>query len=237
RGYIAIDVESTGNTPMRGELVGISIGFEPAVAWYLPLRHRSEGLGLEGTDRNNLPPLDHASMRPLVDVIEDASIRKIGHNLKYDLLTPRRAGIELRGLEFDTMIASYILDPGRRDHDLDSLALGLFDMKTTTLDELCGKGKERISIAECAVERVKEYACEDVDVSLRLEQKFRPQLPELALEPLYRTIEMPLIYVLAAMEWNGIRIDREFFSRYSRKLTQEAQLIQDEIYKLAGHEF
>jgi DNA polymerase-1 len=237
RGYVALDVESTGNTPMRGELVGISLAFEPGTAWYLPLHHRSEGLGLEGTDRNNLPPLDHASMRPLVDLLEDASIRKIGHNLKHDLLALRRAGVELRGLEFDTMVASYVLDPGRRDHELDSLALGLFDMKTTTLDELCGKGRERISIAECSVERVKEYACEDVDVSLRLEQKFRPQLPELALERLYRDIEMPLINVLAAMEWSGIRIDREFFSRYSRKLTQDLQLIQEEIYKLAGHEF
>ncbi|HSL69184.1 MAG TPA: DNA polymerase I, partial [Longimicrobiales bacterium] len=236
-GYIALDVEGTSSSPMRGELVGISLGFEPGEAWYLPLRHRSEGLGLEGTDSSNLPALEHPTMIELVELLEDKTIRKIGHNLKYDLLLLHRSGIELHGIDFDTMIASYVLDPGRRDHELDTLALSLFDLRTTTLEELCGKGRERISIAECSVDRVKEYACEDVDVSLRLERKFRPQLPDLALERLYRDIELPLIRVLAAMESTGIRIDREFFDRYGRKLSKDLQLIQEEIFKIAGHEF
>jgi DNA polymerase I len=236
-GFVAIDIESTSTQPMRGQLVGISMAFEPSEAFYLPFGHRSSGLGLDDTQRHNLPPLDSQEMRPLVDLLEDAGARKIGHNLKHDLLAMRRAGVTLRGLEFDTMIASYVLDPGRRDHDLDSLALGMFDMRTTTLDELCGKGKERVSIAECAVERVTEYAGEDVDVTIRLEQLLRPKLPELALERLYRDIELPLISVLAAMEAAGIRIDLPFFTRYRNKLAHDLQLLQEEIFKLAGHEF
>ena len=237
RGYIAIDVEATSSLPMRGELVGISVAFEPATAYYIPLRHRTAGLGLDTGELKNLPPLDHAGMQALVAVLESEDIRKIGHNLKHDLLALRRAGVELRGLDFDTMVASYLLDPGRREHELDSLALAIFDMKTTTLEELCGKGKDQRSIAECEIERVKDYACEDVDVALRLEQRFRPQLPELALEKLYREIELPLIDVLAAMEQTGIRIDREFFNRYRNKLAHDLQLVQEEIFKLAGHEF
>ncbi|MEX2282420.1 MAG: DNA polymerase I, partial [Gemmatimonadota bacterium] len=236
-GYIAIDIETSSSSPLRGELVGISIGFVPGEAFYLPLRHRSAGLGLDDVETRNLPPLDSQSMRPLVDLLEDPGIRKIGHNLKHDLLVLRRVGIELRGLDFDTMVASYVLDPGRRDHDVDSLALALFDMRTTTLEELCGKGKDRVSIAECSVERVTEYAGEDVDVTLRLAAKLQPQLPELALERLYREIEMPLIPVLAAMEGAGIRIDPVFFNRYRNKLAQDLHLLQEEIFKLAGHAF
>jgi DNA polymerase I len=236
-GYVALDAEAAGTSSMRGELVGMSLGFEAGSAFYLPLQHRSAGLGLDDSQQHNLPALDQESMQPLVGLLESAEIRKIGHNLKHDLLVLRRADVELRGLEFDSMIASYVLDPGRRDHEVDTLALALFDMRTTTLEELCGKGKERVALAECPVERVKEYAGEDVDVTLRLEQKFRPQLGQLGLERLYRDIEMPLIRVLAAMEWAGIRIDLPFFTRYRNKLAHDLQHIQDEIFKLAGHEF
>ncbi len=236
-GYLALAVESTGTSLRRGELVGLSLAFEPGDSFYLPFGHRSAGLGLDALQSQNLPPLDQANMQPLVALLEDATIRKLGHNLKTDVLALRRAGVELRGLDFDTMIASYVLDPGRRDHDIDSLALALFDMRTTTLEDLCGKGKERVPLAECSVDRVKEYGGEDVDVTLRLEQRFRPQLEELALAPLYRDIELPLVRVLAAMEWAGIRIDSSFFQRYRNKLGQDLHLIQQEIYKLAGHEF
>ena len=236
-GYVAIDMETGSSSPLRGELVGISLGFVPGEAFYLPLHHRSAGLGLDDVETHNLPPLDSQAMRPLVDLLEDESIRKIGHNLKHDLLVLRRAGIALRGLDFDTMVASYVLDPGRREHEIDALALAMFDMRTTTFEELCGKGKDRVSLAECAVDRVAEYAGEDVDVTMRLYEKFQPQLPELALERLYREVEMPLIPVLAAMEGAGIRIDLPFFNRYRNKLAQDLQLLQEEIFKLAGHEF
>jgi DNA polymerase-1 len=236
-GRIAIDVEATGSSPVRSEPLGIALAFVPGEAYYLPFRHRSSGLGLDAPEMQNLPPLDRAELQPLVQLLEDETMHKIGHNLKHDLLILGRAGVELRGLEFDTMIASYVLDPGRRDHDIDALALALFDMRTTTLEELCGKARERIPLAECPVERLTAYASEDVDVAMRLEQKFRPQLDQLALTRLYREIELPLIRVLAAMETNGIRIDVDFFQRYRNKLAQDLRLIQEEIFKLAGHEF
>ena len=241
-GRVTINVESTSSNAMRGELVGIGVAFEPGESWYLPLRHRVRGdvglgLDLDVTTPFNLPPLDSAGMRPLVELLEDASVRKVGHNLKHDLIALRRAGVALAGIDFDTMIASYVIDPGRRDHDVDALALSVFDYRTTTLEELCGKGKDQTTLAECDVERVKDYAGEDVDVALRLEAVFRPKLAELALEKLYRDIEMPLVDVLADMEWAGIRIDRDFFAKYNRKLTTDLHLIQEEIYKIAGREF
>jgi DNA polymerase-1 len=185
----------------------------------------------------NLPPLTSEAMRPLAELISDPSVRKIGQNLKYDLLVLRRAGVELRGVAFDTMIASYVLDPGRREHGLDALALQLLDHKTTTYEELCGKGKDQVPIAECAIERVVDYAGEDADLALRLRDLFQPDLERYALDELFETIEMPLLGVLADMEWAGIQIDRAFFAEFARKLERDLELISEEIYKEAGGEF
>ena len=173
-------------------------------------------LALDGPATSNLPPLLSPQMKPLVDLLQDANIRKIGHNLKHDYLALRRAKIDLLAIEFDTMVASYVMDPGRRDHTIDALAMQHFDYRTTTYDELCGKGKDLKPIAECAVEKVKEYACEDVDIAISLEQKLRVDLETQDLEKLYRAIELPLIHVLGAMEWAGIGIDFEFFKRFAR---------------------
>ncbi|MGQ0560809.1 MAG: DNA polymerase I [Gemmatimonadota bacterium] len=235
-GYIAIDAENSETNPMHGELVGIGVAFEPLEAFYLPFGHQSPGeLALGGPKAGNLPPL--RSLRHLVAMLEDPRVRKIGHNLKHDHVVLRRAGVELRGLDFDTMIASYVLDPGRKDHTLDSLALQHFDYRTTTFEELCGKGKDQKPIAECGVERVKDYAGEDVDVAIRLEQKLRPELASLHLEHLYRDIELALIEPLAAMEMAGIAIDFEYFRKFGARLEQELALVQQQIFKVAGTEF
>ena len=109
------------------------------------------------------------------------------------------------------MIAAYVLDPGRREYGLDALALQFLDHRTITYEELCGKGKDQVSIAEVPIERVVEYACEDVDVTLRLRELFRADLERYALDDLFEKIEMPLVRVLADMEWAGIRIDEAFF--------------------------
>ncbi|HEX6938150.1 MAG TPA: DNA polymerase I [Longimicrobiales bacterium] len=243
-GAVCVDTESTSKDPMRADLVGISLALEPGEAFYLPFAHRAPaapaldaaGAGDAGAVRN-LPPLTSPEMRPLAAMLEDPAVRKIGQNLKYDLLVLRRAGVELRGIEFDTMIASYVLDPGRREHGMDSLALQFLDHRTITYEELCGKGKDQISIAECPIDRVVEYACEDVDVTLRLRDLFRADLERFALEDLFENVEMPLVQVLADMEWAGIRIDVDFFAQLSKKLERELQLIREEIYKLAGGEF
>ncbi len=253
KGEVAVDTESTDRDPMRAELVGISLAVEPREAYYIPLRHRparseepdlltaadaESGAAASGDEwSGNLPPLDSPDMQPLVAMLEDPKVAKIGQNLKYDLLVLRRAGVELRGVAFDTMIASYVLDPGRREHGLDSLALQYLDHRTISYEDLCGKGKDEVPLAECPIDRVTEYAGEDVDVTLRLREVFQPDLERYALDDLFERVEIPLVRVLADMEWNGIRIDRAFFAEVSKKLEHDLRLIREEIYKLAGGEF
>ena len=237
-GYIALDCETSERDPMRGHVVGIGIAFEPNEAFYLPFGHYTSGmLALDGPSSSNLPPLNSPALQPLVDLLQDESIRKIGHNLKHDYLALRRAGISLAAIEFDTMVASYVMDPGRRDHSVDALAMQHFDYRTTTYEELCGKGKDFRPIAECDVDKVKDYACEDVDIAISLERKLRVDLTTQELEGLYRSIELPLIHVLGAMEWAGIGIDFDFFKRIGSRLEQDLRLIESDIYKEAGTEF
>ncbi len=235
---VSLDTEATSLDPIRADLVGMSLAFAPGEAYYLPFAHRRPG-ELELDDRRlfNLPPLGSPEMRPLVAMLEDPAVAKVGQNLKYDLLVLRRAGVTLRGIAFDTMIASYVLDPGRREHGLDSLALQYLDHRTTTYEELCGKGKNEIPFAEVALDRARDYACEDADIALRLERLFAEDLERYALTDLFRRIEMPLVQVLAEMEWAGIRIDPAFFEELSRRLTRELGLIEEDIYKEAGGEF
>jgi DNA polymerase I len=237
----AVDVESTSRDPLRADLVGISIALEPGRAWYLPFGHSRPGeLALDdrsGGDGLNLPALSSREMKPLVELLEDPAIRKIGQNLKYDLLVLRRAGVALRGIAFDTMIASYVLDPGRREHGLDALALQFLEYRTTSYEDLCGKGRDQVPIAECSLDKVTHYACEDADVSLRLQRLFADELRRFELERLFEDVEMPLLDVLADMEWAGIRIDGAYFTRLGERLKREQQQIQEEIWKLAGEEF
>jgi DNA polymerase-1 len=237
-GSFAVDTETTAIDPMRADLVGMSIAIEPGTAYYLPFGHRRPGeLDLDGAAGVNLPPLSDPALRPLAELLSAPEVAKVGQNLKYDLLVLRRAGVELRGLGFDTMIASYLLDPGRREHGLDSLALQHLSHRTVTYEELCGKGKAQVPIAEVPLERVVEYAGEDADLPLRLRELFQPDLERFALDRLFTTIEMPLIPVLADMEWAGIRIDRGFFAALSERLERELGAIREDIYKEAGGEF
>jgi DNA polymerase I len=237
-GYIAIDCETSEPDPMRGYIVGIGVAFEPTEAFYLPFAHHTSGmLALDGPASANLPPLSSNAMSEFVDLLQNPFIRKVGHNLKHDYLALRRAKIDLAAIEFDTMVASYVMDPGRKDHTIDALAMQHFDYRTTTYDELCGKGKEFKPIAECDVEKVKDYACEDVDIAVGLEQKLRVDLQTQEMDVLYRSIELPLIHVLGAMEWAGIGIDFDFFRRFASRLEAELAHIESEIYKEAGMEF
>ncbi len=185
----------------------------------------------------NLPELTSPEMEPLVALLEDAAVPKLGQNLKYDLLVLRRAGVTLRGIEFDTMIASYLLEPGRREHGLDSLALQHLDYRTVTYEDVAGKGKQQIPFAEVPLDAARDYACEDADIALRLAEVFAPELERLQLDDLFRRIEMPLVEVLAEMEWAGIRIDEPFFAELSEKLIAQREAVQKQIFDAAGTEF
>ncbi len=185
----------------------------------------------------NLPSISSPEMMPLRALLEDGSIRKAAQNAKSDVLTLRRAGITLRGLDFDTMIASYILDPGRRSHGLDVLALEFLDHTMTSYEELCGKGKGAIPFDQCPVECAREYSCEDADMTFQLRARFEPQLETYALAALFRDIEMPLIDVLADMEWEGVTIDTAWFASLKARFTGERERVEREIFLEAGEEF
>jgi DNA polymerase-1 len=146
-------------------------------------------------------------------------------------------GVSLRGVWFDVTVASYVLDPGRREHGLVSLAVEILGHKATTLDDVTGTGRNRIPFAEVDLEKARAYACEGADLTVRIYERFRDDLAEQRLEALFRELEMPLVPVLARMERRGILIDDRFFREMSRKLNQELELIQDEVWKVAGTEF
>jgi DNA polymerase I len=241
-GLVAVDTETTSLEPMRALLVGISLSWEPGQGIYLPLGHEApEATLLDGEEGpeapSNLPGLDDPAMAPLVEMLEDPGVPKVGQNLKYDLLVLRRAGVDLRGVDFDTMVASYVLDPGRRQHSLDILSTDFLGYTPISYEQVAGKGKNQVPFSRVPLEKAVPYACEDADVALRLKEQFEPALEEHRLMRLFRELEMPLVPVLAEMEWHGIRIDAPFFREMSGKLARELELIQEDIWKEAGEEF
>ena len=185
----------------------------------------------------NLPPLDDRQMVSLRALLEDAAVPKVAQNAKSQLLVLRRLGITLGGLISDTMIASYVLDPGRRSHGLDMLALEFLDHTMTTTDALCGKGRQQLSFDVVPVACARDYACEIADVTWQLEQRFRPQLEGQQMYGLYRDIEIPLVSVLADLEWAGIEIDRALFASLKERFARERQRVEQEIYVAAGGTF
>jgi DNA polymerase-1 len=189
------------------------------------------------TSIRNLPPLDSPEMQPLRDLLADPTVRKTAQNSKYDLLMLRSAGVDLAGLDFDTMLASYVLDPGRRSHGLDVLALEFLDHTMTSYTDLCGKGRTAIPFDECPVPAARDYACEDADMSLRLRRVFEPQLETYELTRLFDGVEIPLVAVLAEMEWTGIAIDLPLFSSLKQRFQTEREAVEKQIYEAAGVEF
>jgi DNA polymerase-1 len=185
----------------------------------------------------NLPALDSPEMQPLRALLEDPSVRKTAQNAKYDKLILRSAGVNLAGLDFDTMLASYVLDPGRRSHGLDVLALEFLDHTMTSYADFCGKGRSAIPFDECPVEAARDYSCEDADMTLRLRRIFEPQLESHELTRLLDGVEIPLVDVLAEMEWNGIAIDLPWFSSLKQRFQTEREAVEKRIYTVAGTEF
>jgi DNA polymerase-1 len=185
----------------------------------------------------NLPPLEHPDMVSLKELLEDATVKKTAQNAKHERLALRVAGITLRGLDFDTMVASYVLDPGRRAHGLDVLALEFLNRQVTSDDALRGKGKDAIPFDQVPVESARDFACEAADVTWQLRDRFEPQLEALELARLFQEIEMPLVDVLAQVEWNGITIDTNWFASLKSRFERERKRVEQEIYATAGEEF
>ena len=185
----------------------------------------------------NLPGIGSDEMKSLRDLLEDPNVRKTAHNAKYDVLVLRRAGINLRGLDFDTMLASYVLDPGRRSHGLDVLALEFLDYSMMSYADLCGKGKSAVPFDQCPVDSARDYSCEEADIALRMREIFEPQLDSSEVRPLLENIEIPLIHVLSEIEWTGISIDLSWFHSLKERFRRERQNVEQHIYAAAGTEF
>lgn len=228
-GRFAFDTETTSLDAVRADLVGLSFSVKEKEAWYIPVGHRYLGVP-EQLDRQRV--LD--ALRPL---LEDPELFKIGQNLKYDLLVLRRAGIEVRGPFFDTMIASYLAQPAAKSHGMDALASDLLGHKTVSYAEVAGSGKKQIGFEEVEVEKAVHYAAEDADITLRLAAVLDPKLDEMEQRRLFDEVEMPLVEVLTAMEWAGIRIDSAFLGALSKEMEGKLSALEREIHELAGGPF
>ncbi|MBI1723338.1 MAG: DNA polymerase I [Gemmatimonadetes bacterium] len=236
-GGFALDGRAGRPDPISADLVGLSIATGGERAWYLPFGHRSPGDVFEGTAVRNLPPLSDPALAPLAELLADPSVVKVGHDLKAAWLLLRRAGVELGGAVFDTMIASFMIDPGKRSHALDALALEHFGARMRTLGELTGKGKTQRAFAEVPVREAAEFGCAAADCTLRLRDTLEPTLADHNLAKLFREVEIPLIGVLADMEWEGVGVDLEVFERLTAEFRSELQALERAICEAAGTDF
>ena len=203
--------------------------------WYLPFGHQPPAGELAApAPVKNLPPLADPAVAPLVALLQDPAVRKAAHNVKYDWQVLRRAGVELAGVAYDSMLASFVLDPGRRSHAIDTLSLEHFGRPLQTYADLTGRGKAQISFAEVPVQAAAAYCAGDSATVLALHDYFAPALRDIAMEPLLRDIEMPLVEVLTDMEWEGISIDPSVFARLNAELGADLRRLDGEIATVAG---
>jgi len=223
---LAVDTETTGLNPVAAGLVGIALACAAGRGYYVPVR------GALG----RVVSLDdvHRLLKP---ILENPNIRKVGQNLKYDLVVLRQAGIDVAGVHFDSMIASFVLEPLRRSHGLDGLALELLGHRMIPITDLIGKGKDQIRIDEVDIARVCEYAGEDAEVTWRLYEVLAPQIEQSETRRLFEETEMPLVEVLAEMEHNGVALDDALLARMSAELADRLVELTREIHQAAGHEF
>lgn len=229
---VAVDTETTSLTVQSASLVGVSLAGHEGKAYYVPVGHRAPAGGERLADQ-----IPEARARELLKpFLEDAKIPKIGQNLKYDMQILRRWGIELRGIEADTLIASYLIDPSA-PHNLDALALRYLGHQNITYEEVAGKGKAQISFAEVPLDKATEYSGEDADVTLRLHGKLVPDLEKQQLTRLFHDVEMPLVDVLAEMEYCGVLIDAPRLSEMGESLQDEMAAVESRVHGFAGGPF
>ncbi|MGC9365011.1 MAG: DNA polymerase I [Fidelibacterota bacterium] len=228
---LSVDLETTSVSPMLAEIVGISLAWEPDKAVYIPVRFPVSQKSLFGEDDN----IEFLEL--LKPVLEDSKIPKCGQNLKYDMLILKRSGIRLQAVEFDTMIAAFLIQPDSRSYKLDRLAQQYLNHTMQPIEELIGKGKNQITMDEVAVEKVGFYAAEDADVVLQLVPILQEKLEEDKTTDIFKRIEMPLIPVLMQMEENGVYLDTDFMKQMSGDLSRQIENLTAKIYSAAGETF
>jgi DNA polymerase I len=229
----AFDLETDSASELQAQMVGLSFSLGAGEAYYIPVGHSAD---IEGN-----PP---ARQIPLADVLErlrpvfgDASVGKVGHNAKFDMLVLANHGIDVRGLRFDTMIAAYLLNPGRRGLGLKEQAFENLGIIMTPIDELIGKGRNQITMAQVPIRLAADYAGADADMTLRLMQTLGPALDARGLRQLFDEIEVPLVPVLTRMELAGMLVDKDFLRRMGGELEEQCSALVQDIYDSVGHQF
>ena len=223
---IAIDTETTSIHAMQADLVGLSFATEPGAAWYVPVRSPDPKSHLDAD----------TVLEALRPILESATHPKTGHNLKYDILVLRRAGILLAGIVADTMVASYLIDASRSSHSMDALALAELSHSCIPIKDLIGTGKDQKRFDQVPLDAAAEYAAEDADISLRLNHALVPQITG-DLKTLFDTVEMPLVEVLAELEYNGIGCDPDELDRQRERLLVRIDELKSELEAAAPRPF
>ncbi|MBE0410552.1 MAG: DNA polymerase I [Anaerolineales bacterium] len=225
---VAVDTETTSTDQMKARLVGISLAVEDNEAYYIPVGH----IGGKG---------DQLPLETVIDglraILVDERLKKIGHNIKYDFVVLNRYGLKISPLSFDTMIAEWLVNPASRNLGLKNLVWVRLGQQMTEIDELIGKGKKQINMAEVEIEAAASYAADDAAVLLKLMPLLTEELRNSGAETLFLEIEMPLISVLADMEMTGIVVDTDFLTRMSGELKERLVTIEDKIYTSVGSPF
>ncbi|HEX7503367.1 MAG TPA: DNA polymerase, partial [Acidobacteriota bacterium] len=228
-GSFAWDIETTALEFFKAEVVGLAIEVAGR-SHYLPF--------LVPAAAADLPHLDFSAFKSeMADIFRGAKIQKTGHNLKFDMLHLLCHGMPVGGVENDTMIMSYLLFPNRRSHQLKELSAEFLGVRQTTYEELVGRGKSQVPIAEVEVERVASYCAADASCSWQLLEKLRPQLRAKGLLDLYHDVEIPLVQVLLDMEWHGIGVDRAFLQEADGRLRRQITASEKQILEMAGYAF
>lgn len=223
RDKISFDTETTDQRPMWAKLLGVSFSFKEGEGYYVPISH----------NELSLPQGD--VLRAFSPVLSNPEIKKYGHNLKYDLIVLRKAGLDVKGIDRDSMLLSYLLTPEKRSHNLENLVLEVYGIKKRSYKELTSRGK--LGFGGVNLEEAANYSCEDADYALRLCETLYPRVVEEGMETLYREIELPLIEVLADMETTGVKVDVGKLRKLSAELAEKLKALEEEIYKKAGVKF
>ena len=228
-GRFALDTETDSPFPTRARLVGMSFAMKPGEAYYLPLRHEYPGA----------PPLVPVgcALDILKPVLENPAVLKIGQNIKYDLIVLAREGVELRGVDVDTMVLSYLLEPNWGKHGLEKIALHYLGAIKEPYESVVGKGKKQVTMDQVDIGQAAPYACLDADLTFQLGTVLREKVRERRLDRLYGDIERPLIELLARMEIWGVKVDTRALKDLSDGLGTDLRRLEKMIYELAGQEF
>jgi DNA polymerase I len=228
----ALDTETTSKIPMLAELVGLSFSYKKDHACYIPVGHT----GLANVGEVEQPDKERV-LQILKPVLQNPDIKKVGQNIKYDYIVLAKCGIKIQGIAFDTMIGSYLLNPSTRGHSLDQIAMNLFGHKTISYEDVAGKGKSQIGFEEVSISEAVSYASEDADITYMAYEHLSQDVKDFGLYKLMTDIEMPLVPVLAAMEMEGIKIDRDQLNLLSKTFGQELDILEQDIYSIADQTF